>query len=183
MTGTTILRRLAPAAVFAATVGGLAFGSGLVFERLIPALPAAVASSVTSSPPNHLELAQHFTIALNAHDVDALVELFTDDDDNNGASVHADRYAWNKVEIRAWAQQQVRANTYMDARDHRVTRNGAAWNAELYREDWRQLGVYSVSMLNSIWVQNGKLVDFTSTPLDHHDVVQLGRLWQPGVSP
>jgi len=178
-----MLRRFAPTAVFAAAVGGLAFGSGLVFDRLIPVSPAAVASSVTSSPPNNLELALRFTAALNAHDVDALVELFTDDDEDNGATVHADRYAWNKFEIRAWAQRQVRANTHMDARDHRVTQNGATWNAEVYREDWRQLGVDSLRVLNSIWVHDGKLVDFTSKPLDQHDAEQLGRLWQPGASP
>ena len=178
-----MLRRLAPAAVFAIALGGLAFGSAHVFDRLIPVSPAAVASSVTSSPPNNLALAHRFTAALNAHDVDALVELFTDDDDNNGASVHADRYAWNKFEIRVWAQWHVRANTYMDARDYRATKNGAAWNAEVSRDDWQQLGVHSVSVLNSIWVHDGKLVDFTSKPLEHRDVEQLGRLWQPSTSP
>jgi len=168
--------------VFAAAVGGLAFGSGLVFDRLIPVSPAAVAS-VTSSPPNNLELARRFTAALNAHDVDALVELFTDDDQDNGATVHAERYAWNKLEIRRWAQQQVRANTHIDARDHRVTNNGAAWNADVYRDDWRQLGVDPLRVLNSIWVRDGKLVDFTSKPLDQQDAAQLGRLWLPRASP
>ena len=178
-----LLRGLAPAALFAAAVGGLAFGSGVVFDRLIPVSPGVVGSSVTPSPPNNLELAQRFTATLNAQDVDALVELFADDDEDNGATVHADRYAWNKFEIRAWAQQQVRANTHMDARDHRPTTNGAAWNAEVYRDDWGQLGVDSLSVLNSIWVHDGKLVDFTSKPLDQHDIEQLGRLWQPGASP
>ena len=178
-----MLRRLAPAAVFAAVLSGLAFGSGLVFDRLIPVSPAAVASSATSSPPKNLELAQRFTAALNAHDVDALVELFTDDDDDNGATVHADRYAWNKLEIRVWAQRQVRANTHMDARDYRATKNGAAWNAEVHREDWRQLGVDSLTMLNSIWVHDGKVVDFTSKPLSEHEAELLGRLWRPRASP
>jgi hypothetical protein len=177
-----MLRSLAPTAVFAAAVGGLAFGSGLVFVRLIPVLPPAVAGSATSSPPSNLELAQGFTATLNAHDVDALAELFTDDEDSGG-TVHADRYAWNKFEIRAWAQRQVRANTHTDARDYRVTEHGAVWNAEVYREDWRQLGVDSLRVRNSIWVHDGKLVDFTSKPLDPHDAERLGHLWQPGASP
>ena len=181
--GLQMLRRLAPTAVFAAALGGLAFGSGLVFDRLMPVSPAAVETSVTGSPTDNLELAQRFTTALNAHDVDALVELFSDDDENNGATVHADRYAWNKFEIRAWAQRQVHANIHIDASDHRVTMNGAAWNAEVYREDWLHLGVDSLRVLNSIWVQDGKLVDFTSKPLDQHDADRLGRLWQPGASP
>lgn len=79
-------------------------------------------------------------------------------------------------------RSSVRANTHMDARDYRVTKNGAAWNAEVYRADWRQLGVDSLRVLNSIWVHDGKLVDFTSKPLDLHDAEQLGRLWQPGAS-
>ena len=173
---------IAPAAVFAAAVGGLAFGAGLVFDRLIPVSPAVVASSVTSSPPKNVELAHRFTAALNAHDVDELMELFTDDEDGGG-TVHADRYAWNMFEIRAWAQRQVRANTHIEVRDYRVTEHGATWNAEVYREDWRQVGVDSLGVLNSIWVHDGKLVDFTSKPLDHHYAEQLGRLWQPGASP
>jgi hypothetical protein len=139
-------------------------------------------ASVTSSGPKNLELAQRFTAALNAHDVDALVELFTDDEDGGG-TVHAERYAWNKFEIRAWAQQQVRADTHTDARDYRVTEHGAVWNAEVYREDWRRLGVDSLRVLNSIWVDDGKLVDFTSKPVDQHDAEQLGRLWRPRASP
>jgi len=178
-----MLRRLAPAAVFVAALGGLALGSGLVFARLIPVSPAAaVVSRVASSLPNNLELAQRFTGLLNAHDVDALVELFTDDEDSGG-TVHADRYAWHKVEIRAWARRQVRANIHVNARDYRVTQNGTSWNAEVHRDDWRQLGVDQLRVLNSIWVQDGKLVDFMSKPLDQDDAEQLGRLWQPGASP
>ena len=128
-----------------------------------------------------IQAAGAFTEALNTHDIDALVELFTDED--AGATVHADRFAWQKFEIRLWAEQQVAAGIWTDAYDYRVTETGATWNADIYRADWSNVGVESVAVVNSIRIHKDKLADFTSTLSDSRDLQRLGRLWQPWVKP
>jgi hypothetical protein len=118
---------------------------------------------------------------MNAHDVDAIVELFTDED--AGATVSADRYAWQKFEISLWAEHQARMNIRMEAHDFRLTEHGAAWDADEYRDDWEVVGVKAFAVTNSIWVHNGKLANFTSTPRNGSDTAQLGQLWRPGAMP
>src|SRR4051794_34045344 len=107
-------------------------------------LPVAAAS---------VDLAQTFTEALNAHDVQGIVGLFPDDD--SGTTISADRYAWQKFEIRLWAERQVEANIRVVAYDYRVTERGAEWRAEVSRDDFRALGVDFVPVSNSIWVHDG----------------------------
>jgi hypothetical protein len=75
---------------------------------------------------------------------------------------HAFTAALNAREIRLWAQQQVQAGIRTVAYDFRVTENGAAWTADVYREDWRAVGVTPLRVTNSIWVHNGQLANFTS---------------------
>jgi hypothetical protein len=118
--------------------------------------------------------------ALNAHDVDALVELFTEMD--AGPTITADRFAWQKSEIRQWARLQVQADIQTEDHDYRVTEHGVAWDADMYRDDWRALGLTPLRVTNSIRVQNGQLADFTSKPSEPSELQRLGRLWQPGGS-
>src|SRR5438093_11040512 len=65
-----------------------------------------------SDPADNIELPQAFTAALNAHDVDAVVALFTDADSR--PTVNADRYAWQKYEIRLGAAWQAALNIRSD---------------------------------------------------------------------
>jgi hypothetical protein len=159
---------------------GLAIGFTLGSVRL-DVISAADASNVVTELPRSIQLAQAFTAALNGHDVDALVELFTEED--AGPTVTADRFAWQKFEIRLWAQQQVQAGIRSEAYDFRVTEHGAAWKADVYRDDWRALGAEFVPVTNTIWVHNGQLADFTSNLSDPRDMQRLGPLWQPGAVP
>ena len=106
------------------------------------------ANLATGEQLANIELAQVFTTALNAHDVDALVELFTEAD--SGPSVTADRYAWQKFEISLWAQQQVRMNIRMEAYDYRLTGQGVTWDADVYRHDWAALGVKVLPVTNAL---------------------------------
>jgi hypothetical protein len=133
-----------------------------------------------TAPATSIELAQAFTVALNAHDVDALVELFTEDD--SGPTLSADRYAWQKSEIRLWAQQQAAANIHVTAYDFQLTDTGATWNADVFRDDWQEWGVSLLPVANTIWVHDGKLADFTSTLRDPQDAERLSGLWRPGAS-
>jgi hypothetical protein len=48
------------------------------------------------------------------------------------------------------------------AYDFRLTEKGAAWDADVYREDWRALGVDGVAVTNTVSVHNGRLAIFTS---------------------
>jgi hypothetical protein len=159
---------------------GLAFGFTLVSVRL-EAISAAEASNIVADLPESIQLAQAFTLALNAHDIDALVELFTDED--SGPTVTADRFAWQKFEIRLWAQRQVRVGIRGEAYDYLVTEHGATWNADLYRDDWSTLGSAAIRVTNSIWVNHGRLAQFTSKLNDPRDLQRLGHLWQPGTVP
>src|SRR5574341_1874497 len=79
-------------------------------------VPPVVAASEVGVQPAHLALAQAFTAALNAHDVEALVDLFSDE--GAGPTVRADRYAWTKFEIRLWTQHQIRSNIRVDASEY-----------------------------------------------------------------
>jgi hypothetical protein len=167
------------AAVMSASIG-LAVGFTLAAVHL-DAISGAEASSTGTELPSSIQLAQAFTAALNAHDVDAVVELFTEED--AGPTVTADRYAWEKFEIRLWAQQQAQGGFRADAYDYRVTDHGATWGADVYRDDWRALGVTAVRVLNTIWVHNGYVADFTSELGEPSDQLRLGRLWQPGTIP
>ena len=80
--------------------------TGLLASATTAALPTRVGETpVTNRPtaagaeqPDNIKLAETFIAALNAHDVDAVVALFTDVEP--GAVVSADRYAWEKFEIR-----------------------------------------------------------------------------------
>jgi hypothetical protein len=128
-----------------------------------------------------VELAEAFTAALNAHDVDALVDLFTEED--SGPTINADRSAWQKFEIALWAQRQVRSNIFVDAYDYRPTDHGVAWDADVYRDDWAAFGVETLRVTNSVWVHQGKVATFTSVPRDPRDAERLANLWRPGSAP
>jgi len=158
----------------------LALGFTQVALR-IDTISSSVASNVGTELPGSIQLAQAFTAAVDAHDVDALVELFTEED--AGPSITADRFAWQKFEIRLWAEQQVQAGIRMEGYDYWATEHGAAWSADVYRDDWPALGVTALRVSNSIWVHNGYLADFTSELREPSDRLRLGRLWQPGVVP
>ncbi len=136
---------------------------------------ASAASRSAADDDSSIALAQAFNEALNAHDVNAVVDLFTEA--NSGATVNADRYAWQKYEIRMWAQQQASANIQVDAFDYRLTEHGAEWTANLYRDDFGE----PVPVTGSIWLFDGKIADFTSVLNDPRDASRLGALWQPGV--
>jgi hypothetical protein len=172
-------RSAALALLSAAT--GLAFGFTQASVRLVTPPAAEATSEQRSEVSPRVALAQAFTSALNAHDVDALVELFSEED--AGATVSADRYAWGKFEIRMWAEQQVRAGIQMEAYDYQDTAQGAAWNANVYRDDWLAAGLTAVPVRNSISVLHTHVADFTSRPREPGDLQLLGRLWQPGAAP
>jgi hypothetical protein len=128
-----------------------------------------------------LELAQAFTAAMNAHEVDMLVALFTDED--AGPTVTADRSAWLKFEIALWAELQNGMNIHVEAYDYRITEHGVAWEADVYRDDWAALGVTTVPVTNAIWVHRGQLANFTSTLRNPQDAQLLGDTWQPDALP
>jgi hypothetical protein len=111
-------------------------------------------------------------------DADALVELFTEED--AGSTVTVARFAWQRFEIRLWAQQQIQAGIRTQAYGHRVTEHGADWQADVHRDDWSALGLTALAVKNSIVVHNGQLAAFTSILSDPRDLQRLGRLWQPG---
>ena len=131
--------------------------------------------------PAASELARAFTAALNGNDVETLVDLFTDED--AGPTVTADRFAWQKFEIRRWAQLQVEMNIDLHAYDYRLTEHGAAWDADVYRDDWAALGVPALAVTNSVWVHHGKLANFTSVPRNPADTQPLGDRWRPATVP
>jgi hypothetical protein len=166
-------------------------GSRFAFSILLAIVPllgiaVTAASAVEPLPveeeamPVPIQLAQSVTTALNAHDVDALVDLFTDED--SGPTLTAERYAWQKSEIRQWAMQQVSANVRVDARNYRLSEYGATWDADVYRDDWTILGVEPLAVTNSIMVHNGRLAGFTAEPQLPSDVEALGSLWRPSAS-
>jgi hypothetical protein len=145
------------------------------FGRL-PATPTS-----TDTVPESVELAQHLTAALNAHDVDALVELFSDE--GGGPTVTADRYAWLKSEIRLWAQRQADTNIRVDPYSYSNTAQGAAWEADVFRDDWTAVGIAPLQVTNSISVRNGKIASYTETPRNAIEAEKLGALWRPGSTP
>jgi hypothetical protein len=153
--------------------------AALVSETALNAMDSS--SGPVAQPGDALALAQAVTADLNAHDEDGLVELFTDED--AGASVSADRYAWLKREIRLWAQKQADANLRMQSHGYRITEQGAAWDADLYRDDWSAAGITPLQVTNSIWVHNGKIANFTETLRNARDRELLANLWQPGTAP
>jgi hypothetical protein len=114
--------------------------------------------------PTAIELAQAFTAALNSHDVDALMALFTDDD--AGPTLTAERFAWHRYEIRLWARDQIVLRVGAQAHDYRLTDHGAAWDADVYRDDWADLGLATVAVTNTIWVHGDRIADLTSKPRD-----------------
>jgi len=175
------------------TLGGLPLSTVLFVIAVVGAftfalrlLPEGIRSSMktpsefSAEPATSIELAQSLTAALNAYDADAVVQLFGEED--SGPTVTADRYAWGKFEIRLWVQQQVQASIHIEAYDYRSIEVGAAWNADVYHQDWRQLE-YPLRVTNTIWVHNGKIADFTSKPSNPSDAWHLGYLWRPGSVP
>jgi hypothetical protein len=171
---------LAAAMIMLLSVGmGFAFSAALVREATL--LDTELSSRTAAQPEDALALAQALTVELNAHDVDGLVELFSDDD--AGPSVSADRYAWLKFEIRLWAQKQADTNLRMQAHEYRITEQGAEWDADLYRDDWTAAGVAPLEVTNSIWVHNGRIANFTETLRTSTDADRLANLWQPGTAP
>jgi hypothetical protein len=170
--------RFATRAAIAVTVG---FALAVIFARADTSGPALASNDPAAQIPGNVALAQAFTAALNAHDVDALVGMFSEE--GPGATVHADRYAWTYFEIRRWAEYQVRENIFVEADEYWVTDHGAGWNATVDRTDWRALGMSAVPVFNSIFVQDGKLMDFTSRLANPADAERLQHLWRPGSLP
>ena len=131
--------------------------------------------------PAAIELARAFTAAMNGNDVETLVDLFTDED--AGPTVTADRFAWQKFEIRRWAEWQVEMHINAHAYDYWLTEHGAAWEADVHRDDWAALGVPALAVTNSVWVHNGKLANFTSVARNPADTQPLGDRWRPATVP
>ena len=177
------VRAITTVGLLAAVAAGLVFSSTAVGTALVASTIAITEESNDVKPerPVSIELAHAFTTALNSHDSDALVGLFTDED--AGPTVTADRYAWQKFEIHRWAQQQAHMNIRTEAYDFRLTARGAAWHAEVYRDDWASRGVKPLSTTNSIWVHHGKVANFTSNPRDPRDAEMLWPLWRAGATP
>jgi hypothetical protein len=165
--------------VLLATSMGFGFSAALLRETAL--LASDSSSEPTSEPGDSITLARVVTGDLNAHDVDGLLELFTDDD--AGPSVNADRYAWLKFEIRVWAINQADMNLRMRAYEYRTTEHGAEWDADLYRDDWTAAGIAPLQVTNSIWVQNGKIANFTEKLRNTTDTDRLANLWRPGAAP
>jgi hypothetical protein len=174
------MKRIGLARPFAARIPALA-GAVLVSVYLITTASADAAQVEVTRASSTIELAQAFTTALNLHDVDAVVTMFTDED--SGPTINADRHAWQKFEIRLWVEQQVAAGIWTEAYDYRTTEHGATWSANVHRDDWAALGMAIVPVTNSIWVHNGQLADFSSTLTEPRDVQHLGDLWRPGAPP
>jgi hypothetical protein len=158
---------------------GVGFSAALVREAAL--LDTQLSSGPSAQPQEAIALAQALTVELNAHDADGLIELFTDDD--AGPSVNAERYAWLKFEIRLWAQKQADTNLNVQAYEYRITEEGAAWDADLYRDDWTAAGVAPLQVTNSIWVKNGRIANFTEKVRNSADTDRLATLWQPGTAP
>jgi hypothetical protein len=175
------LRAIAGLVALLAPAAGVAATSTVAMTRVGKISSADVSNDTRTGLPASIALAEAFTSAMNAHDVDAIVELFTDED--AGPTVYADRSAWQKFEIRLWAGRQSDMNIRIAAYNYRVTEQGAAWDADVYRDDWASTGVQALSVTNSVWAQNGKLTNFTSTPRRPLDAEQLGTLWRPGATP
>ncbi len=177
------VRAITTVGLLEAVAAGLVFSSTAVGTALVASTIAITEESNDVKPerPVSIELAHAFTTALNSHDSDALVGLFTDED--AGPTVTADRYAWQKFEIHRWAQQQAHMNIRTEAYDFRLTARGAAWHAEVYRDDWASRGVKPLSTTNSIWVHHGKVANFTSNPRDPRDAEMLWPLWRAGATP
>lgn len=162
-----------------ATVPGI--GSVVWLARVAGNSPQPNMQEPATTLPANIELAQRLSRAINAGDVDTLVELFTDED--AGPTVVADRFAWGKFEIRRWALNGASMNMHMQADDYQLTEHGATWEAIAYRDDWTALGVHGLAVTDAIWVHNGKIATFTSVPRDATDIQQLGNLWRPGATP
>jgi hypothetical protein len=176
-----MLRAIAVLVAFLAPASGIAAASTVVIIRVGTISPTEVSNDTGTPLPARVVLAKAFTSAMIAHDVDAIVELFTDED--AGPTVSADRSAWQKFEIRLWARRQADMNIRIAAYDYRITEQGAAWDADVYRDDWASVGINALPVTNSVWVHNGKLTNFTSTPRSTLDAEQLGNLWRPGSTP
>jgi hypothetical protein len=74
-------------------------------------------------------------------------------------------------------------NLHVDAREYRVTEQGAAWDADIYRDDWIAVGVAPLAVTNSIWVHDRKIAIFSEQPRNSIDAARLGMLWRPGAAP
>lgn len=164
-----------------AVVVVLAFGFTFVVVRQGMSPSTELAPERSAEQPASITLALALTAALNAHDANAVAQLFGDED--AGPTVNADRYAWQQFEIRLWAEQQARASIAVEAHGPVAIDRGAVWDADVYREDWRQVGVNPLRVTNTILMRNDKLADFTSKPADPLAMAQLGRLWRPGSAP
>src|SRR5262245_15135440 len=92
------------------------------------------------------ELAQAFTAALNGHDADRWRELFGEA--GGRRTVEADRSAWNRYELRLWAEQQFRSNIRVQGFDYRPTEDGATWTSLASRDDWSGLGARALALSN-----------------------------------
>ena len=172
---------LAAAAAYGAAWIGLALIFSLFSERLATITAADQVNDSRTNAPTSVQLAQALTAALNAHDVDTLVELFTDED--AGPTITADRFAWLKYEIHLWAERQAGMHIQMSAHGYWLTEEGAAWDAEVYRDDWAAVGIPALHVTNSIWVHEGRIANFTSRADNPREAELLGDLWRPGAKP
>jgi hypothetical protein len=143
---------------------------------LIARAPAEAADGKQMESQDGVALAQSFTAALNDHDVDTLVAMFTDED--AGPTLTADAWAWQKFEIRRWAEDQVLADITIDGYAYRASSTGASWYATVHRDDWQALGADPVLVADSIVVQNGQLENFTSRLRNPLDAKMLASVWR-----
>jgi hypothetical protein len=143
---------------------------------LLAQAPAEAAGSNQMESQDGIALAKAFTAALNDHDVYTLVAMLSGED--AGPTLTAEVSAWQRFEIRRWAEDQVLANISIDGYSYRATSTGASWYAAVHRDDWQALGADPVLVADSVVVQNGQIEDFTSRLRSPLDARMLASVWR-----
>lgn len=109
-----------------------------------------------------LALAKAFVAAENAHDVEAVVALFTDD-----AEVHSSMHVCTTTEqIRAWQQELAEGAIEIKPNPFEVDGDVVRWTGALAVAYFRNLGLASVTGQWEITARAGKIasLNFALTP-------------------
>jgi hypothetical protein len=121
---------------------------------------ASGASAVAQTENRALEVVNTREEALLARDTEAVVATFADDATVRSSS---GRNLTGTDEIRGWVQDQVERGQIEVAGRRQVFGERMSWTATTSRDDWQQLGVSPLQVIQEVVVRDGRIVSMVNT--------------------
>jgi len=130
-------------------------GGILVLLTCVATIPRVDAQSAEGE-----EVLKARETALLARDVEAVLQLFTDD---ALVVTSSGRLLMGRDQIRSWVQDQVERGQREEAGPRYLQGTKLAWPGKVYRDDWQKVGISPLDVTQDALLRDGKIRFFNTT--------------------